>query len=88
MTPSILSGIRIADMTTVVFGPYCTQTLADLGADVVKIEPEGGDVARNIGKSANTPFMGGLHLRMNRGKRSVTWDLKTEVGKDFALGTM
>ena len=78
---SMLNGLRIADMTTVIFGPYCTQTLADLGAEVIKVEPEGGDATRNIGKSAKTPFMGPLHLRMNRGKRSVVWDLKSKTGR-------
>lgn len=79
---SILGGIRIADMSTVIFGPYCTQVLADLGAEVIKIEPEGGDASRNIGKSASTPFMGPLHMRMNRGKRSVVWDLKSADGRE------
>ena len=82
MKPSLISGLRIADMTTVVFGPYCTQILADLGAEVIKVEPEGGDISRNIGKSAHTPFMGALHMRMNRGKRSVDWNLKTEAGRE------
>jgi crotonobetainyl-CoA:carnitine CoA-transferase CaiB-like acyl-CoA transferase len=77
----MLSGLRVADMTTVIFGPYCTQTLADLGADVIKVEPVGGDATRNIGKSAKTPLMGPLHMRMNRGKRSVAWNLKTEGGR-------
>ena len=79
---SILSGMRVADMSTVIFGPYCTQILGDLGADVIKVEPAGGDASRNIGISAKTPFMGPLHLRMNRGKRSVVWDLKSPSGRE------
>lgn len=77
----ILSDIKIADMTTVIFGPYCTQTLADLGADVVKVEPQGGDDFRNVGKPANNRNMGPCHLTINRGKRSVVWDLKSDTGK-------
>lgn len=76
----LLKDVKIADMSTVIFGPYCTQTLADMGADVVKVEPEKGDDFRNVGKSAKTRHMGPCHMTMNRGKRSVIWDLKSEAG--------
>ena len=79
---SLLTDIKIADMTSILFGPSCTQTLADMGAEVVKIEPKVGDIARNIGTSAKTPLMGPMHMTVNRGKRSVVWDLKSELGKE------
>ena len=79
-SPSMLEGIRITDMTSVLFGPYCTQMLADMGADVVKVEPRRGDNGRTIGRPAKTHGMGALHMNINRGKRSVSWDLKTEEG--------
>lgn len=79
---SLLTELKIADMTSILFGPYCTQTLADMGAEVIKIEPKIGDIGRNIGTSANTALMGPMHMTVNRGKRSVAWDLKSELGKE------
>jgi len=75
---AMLEGIRIADMTSVIYGPYCTQILADMGADVIKIEPPNGDNGRWLGRPARTPGMGALHMTINRGKRSVRWNLKKE----------
>ena len=76
------AGIRVVDMTSVLFGAYATQILGDLGADVVKIEapghrPEmGGDIFRYTGRSANTPGMGPIFMHYNRNKRSVLLDLR------------
>ena len=76
---SPLAGVRILDLSRILAGPYATMMLADLGAEVIKIEPPGGDDTRTWGP----PFGGGeaaYFLAVNRGKKSVVLNLKTEQG--------
>ena len=76
-----LSGIKVLDLSRVLAGPLCTMILADLGAEVVKVEPPWGDETRGWGP----PFLKGesaYFLAVNRGKRSLALDLKTQEGQE------
>ncbi|MBW0019412.1 MAG: CoA transferase [Mycobacterium sp.] len=75
-----LSGVRVVDLTAMVMGPYCTQIMADMGADVIKVEPPQGDDTRYVSVGP-TRGMSGVFVNVNRGKRGVALDLKSDSGK-------
>lgn len=82
-----LAGIRVLDFTRVLAGPFCTMMLADMGADVIKVESQQGDDTRQWGP----PWYGegeeresAYYLSVNRNKRSITLNLKTDAGREIA----
>ncbi|MET0584648.1 MAG: CaiB/BaiF CoA-transferase family protein [Candidatus Binatia bacterium] len=81
----LLERVRVLDLTNVLAGPFCCYQLAQLGADVIKVEvPGSGDLARQLGADAelNQKLMGASFLAQNAGKRSVTLNLKNPAGKE------
>lgn len=79
-----LAGLKIIDLTTVLMGPLATQVLANLGADVIKVDPPEGDTVRHLGPMRN-PGMGADLLHVNRNKRSVVLDLKQPADRRSLL---
>jgi formyl-CoA transferase len=80
--PAALEGIRVVDFTEYIAGPYCTMMLADMGADVVKVERPHGDAWRHTAPVA--PYESRGFLGVNRGKRSIALDLEREEGREIA----
>lgn len=83
--PGPLNGVRVLDLSRVLAGPFCTMILADLGAEVIKVEEAGsGDQTRTI-----PPFVNGVShyfVAINRNKKSLVLDLKSPEGREIALG--
>jgi crotonobetainyl-CoA:carnitine CoA-transferase CaiB-like acyl-CoA transferase len=84
---NVLEGLRVLELGSGVAAPFCTKLMADLGADVVKLEPpDGGDPARRVGPFPDDvphPERSGLFLYLNTSKRSITLDLESEAGREI-----
>jgi formyl-CoA transferase len=80
---AILEGIKVVDFTSAMAGPQCSMLLADFGAEVVKVEPPGGELSRKWGKNRFGPNdeFSGLFIALNRNKASVEVDLKSDAGQ-------
>ncbi|MDX2145363.1 MAG: CoA transferase, partial [Rhodospirillaceae bacterium] len=83
--PGPLHGVKILELTSVVLGPWACQILADMGADVIKIEAPRGDSNRSLGATRKTKNMAALYLTCNRNKRSLVLDLKQPAAKTALL---
>ncbi|HEY1707812.1 MAG TPA: CoA transferase [Rhizomicrobium sp.] len=77
-----LHGVTVLDLTSFIFGPYATQTLGDLGAEIIKVEAPEGDRQRGGLKQKNSKNMGSTFMMLNRNKKSVTLDLKVEEDRE------
>lgn len=85
MTAPALNGLRVVETAQMVAGPYCARLFADVGADVIKVEPPAGDRSRSMGPFPGDqahPEASGLFFHLNSGKRSVVLDLETPAGRD------
>lgn len=84
MSNGALQGLKVVDLSRVLGGPFCTQVLADHGAEVIKLEPPGGDETRAWGP----PFIDGVAAYfsgLNRNKHGISIDLSTDAGRDLLL---
>src|SRR5579884_1661980 len=81
--PRPLEGVRVLDLSRALSGPYAGRLLADLGADVVKLEPPDGDMTRYLGQVRHG--LSGLYTQLNAGKRNICIDLDTAEGRHVAL---
>jgi len=79
-----LDGVRVVDLTAVVLGPLATQVLAELGAEVIKVESPEGDVARHV-EPMRSKAMGTMFMNLNRGKKSLAVDLKDDRGREILM---
>lgn len=88
MTPDAaigpLAGVKVIDLSTVLMAPFATQMMAEMGADVIKVESPDGDTLRDVG-ATGTARVGPLFLHANRGKRSIVLDLKKTGAREVLL---